>query len=359
MQLPIIITAPSLNPLENISGISEVVRFIINNNSSRKYIHFLIGKKDTESDGKLHRIFSLWKTYQRWKKLLGQERNAIIHYNFPLNAKSIIRDYFFIQYALNKRRKIIVHIHGGIYLSSLNRPWFVNYLLKKIFSSSASFIVLSESEKHSIQSEFQTKNIKVLPNCVDLKEALSFKRAIKNEKEPLNLGYIGRIEVNKGMDWLLKACLNLKNNNIPFNLNIAGKEEQGNSYIEEFKKTLGSSFKYHGVVHGLEKDKFLRSLDLFLLPSFFEGLPVSLLECMSFGVVPIVTPVGSIPEIVEDNQNGLLIKLKDDESITKAVIKLHSNRELLYTMSQNSRSSIFSLFSPEKYIEKLELIYTE
>ena len=73
------------------------------------------------------------------------------------------------------------------------------------------FIVLSDLEKELVQQKFGCKQVEVLPNCVDLKEAVHFERRA-NKEYPLTLGYLGRIAETKGMDYLLEACTRMKAN---------------------------------------------------------------------------------------------------------------------------------------------------
>lgn len=353
----IIITSPSLNPEENVSGVSEVVRFIIQNNTERQYLHFTIGKKDGEGGGLLQRIGRIRKTYKEWKDFLKEHPDALVHYSFPLDVKSVVRDIFFIGHAYKQRRKMIVHIHGGLYLTKKNRPWLINRMMHRIFSWDIPFVVLSGREKEIVQQEFGARRVEVLPNCVDLTDAESFARTYKKGDKPLTIGYLGRIEVNKGMDWLLLACERLRREGVRFRLVLAGKEELGSNYLESFSNLLGESFHYAGVVSCEAKAAFLRSLDVFMLPTYFEGLPMSLLETMSYGAVPVTTPVGSIPEVVKDGENGLFIKVKDEQSIVDVLRRLNNDRALLPRLSEQARETIFKQFSPKVYTEKLNALY--
>jgi glycosyltransferase involved in cell wall biosynthesis len=129
--------------------------------------------------------------------------------------------------------------------------------------------------------------------------------------------------------------------------------------LPRFKQSLGDNFSYIGLVSGKSKCDFLRSLDVLVMPTYFEGLPMSLLECMSYGVVPVITPVGSIPEVVVDGNNGLFIKVKDTDSIVETIRKIDSDRNLLNRLSVNARNTIFSKFSTQQYISQLNRIYQE
>lgn len=352
-----IIVSPSLNPEENVSGISAVTQFIISNNSKVEYLHFELGRKDKEKGG-IFRIKSIVSRLLAWKRLLKQNRDAVVHYNFPLSKPSILRDPLFMYIARKKGMKMVIHIHGGNFLTAVHTPNYLERILRKVFSWNYPIVVLSELEKELINNKYACRKIEILPNCVDLSGASAFQRKEKKDHEPLVMGYLGRIAETKGMGYLLNACKELKSQGIPFILKIAGKEEVENRYLPLFEKELGNRFVYEGVVYGKTKDDFLKSLDVFMLPSYFEGLPMSLLECMGFGVVPITTNVGSIKEVVDDHRNGLFVQVKDVETIVSQIVCLHENRLFLNRLSDAAKSTIFNMFSPSAYVKKLNDIYS-
>lgn len=355
----VIITSPSLDPTQNVSGVSSVTRFIIDNNSDYKYMHFELGKKDTEKGG-WHRITRLIGSFFKWRNFINKHPDAIIHYNFPLEAKSIIRDFPFMSYAFRKGRKMVIHIHGGLFLTSAKIPFTFRKILSKVFLWNVPFIVLSESEMKILKERFHAKRVYSLPNCVDLKDAEQYaNERVENTSNELTIGYLGRIEPNKGINEMLDGCIKLKEEGIRYKLIIAGKEQTEGEFLPRLKQSLGNNFIYAGLVSGKSKYDFLRSLDVLLMPTYFEGLPMSLLECMSYGAVPVITPVGSIPEVVKDHTNGVFIKVKDTNSIVKAIRNIDSDRETLNKLSINARETIFNDFSPQKYIDKLIKIYQE
>lgn len=353
--MQILIVSPSLDPTKNVSGVSSVTRFIIENNLSHDYLHFELGRKDDEKGG-FYRIGSIIRSYRGWKHLLNKYPDAIVHYNFPLEKPSILRDTPFMRAALKNGNKMVVHIHGGVYLTSRSIPFPFRQILNHVFSWHVPFITLSEKEAETIRNRFHAKTVVSLPNCIDLRDAKLFERKY-NMNHPLTIGYLGRLAPTKGMEYLLKACVLLKKRNIPFCLKLAGTEEVEGQFLPQFNKMLGNQFSYCGCVSGETKNDFLRSLDLLVMPTFFEGLPMSLLECMSYGVVPVITPVGSIPTVVTNHKNGVFIKVKDVESIVDAISYLHTERDLLEQMGKSSHDFIFKHFDPERYIDKLNNIY--
>ena len=353
--MEIIITAPSLDPQENISGVSSVVKFIIDNNNTRhQYIHFGLGKKDKERGG-IFRVPSLFHALRNWTLLLDSHPDALVHYSFPLSSGSILRDPWFMWIANRRKMRMVVHVHGGLFLTAPRIPMLYRWIMKKVFAFPVPFIALSEMEVSLIKEKFGAKDVTTIPNCVDLHKAADFQRVKKNGV--LTLGFLGRIAKTKGVDYLLNACQMLKENVIPFVMDIAGPEEQKDTYLPAFQSSLGNQFHYSGIVSGKEKVEFLKRIDILIFPTFFEGLPMSMLECMSYGVVPVTTPVGSIPQYIEDGNNGLFIKVRDTNSIINQVNKLHSDRDLLYTMSNQAKRTIFEKFNTESYIKALNALY--
>lgn len=356
--MQIIIVSPSLDSTKNVSGVSSVTRFIIENNPYHNYVHFELGRKDGERGG-FFRISSILRKYKDWEKLLKKYPNAIVHYNFPLEKPSILRDPPFMKAVLRNGNKMVVHIHGGVYLTSASIAFPFRQILEHVFSWQVPFIALSEKEAEILRDKFHARNVVSLPNCIDLRDAKTFERNYKDDSTPLTLGYLGRIAKTKGMDYLFQACCQLKEHKLPFRLRIAGTEEVKEQFLPKFRKILGNQFEYCGLVSGETKNVFLRSLDLLVMPTFYEGLPMSLLECMGYGVLPVITPVGSIPTIVTDQQNGLFIKVKDTTSIVNAITFLHTHRDKLEQMSISSRDFIYKHFDPKTYIDNLNNIYND
>lgn len=333
-----------------------MTRFIIDNNDQCSYVHFHQGKSDKESANLPSRVYRIVKTYRLWKKHLKTTSTELVHYNFPLDARSIIRDFPFMRYTLKHHIPLVVHIHGGLYLFKKNRPFLINTILRRIFAWPCTFIVLSNKEKTAVEEQFHAGNVEVLPNCIDLKGASQFHRQ-SIVSSPLHLLYLGRIEPKKGMDFLLEACETLQKKGVDFVVHLAGKDQCDDYYLNQFRKRLGDRFRYEGIVAGDRKTTLLKRCQVFVLPSFYEGVPISLLETMSFGCVPVVTNVGSISEFVDENVNGLFVKQKDSDSIVDAIELLNNDRDRLFAMGCQARRTIFDKQDPQQYISQLNQIY--
>lgn len=349
--MQVIINSPSLNPNENISGISSVTQFIIDNNREVEYIHFIVGRRDGEKGG-LVRVKVLLHSLKEWKRLLRKYPDALVHYNFPLARLAVYRDAVFMRYL--KGRECVLHVHGGNYLMTESVPCSAKMILKRIFGQSAPFIVLSAVEKKCLTERYHAKDVYVLPNCPDIQKTIE--RRPLGHDEPLTLGYIGRIVDDKGMKELYDACKSLLKKQTPFMLRLAGVEEVP-KYIPMFQTLLGDCFEYVGIVSGKSKRSFLKLLDVFVLPSYYEGLPMSLLESMGYGAVPVVTAVGSISQVVMDGKNGLIIPMYDSDAIVEAICKLNKNRDMVTSLATEARKTVLERFGAEQYVKTLNEIY--
>ncbi len=109
----------------------------------------------------------------------------------------------------------------------------------------------------------------------------------------------------------------------------------------------------------LEMMKFLRLADVFALPSFVEGLPISLLEAMSLGIPSISTNVYGIPEAVKNGETGILIEAGDSDALAEAVKTLKDNETLRKKLGKNGRDWVLANFNEKTVAEIAFQGYTE
>ena len=176
---------------------------------------------------------------------------------------------------------------------------------------------------------------------------------------------------------LFYAVGNLKDENKQFQtiLNIAqalSKEKEkyffviaGNGYNQdEFKaiwpQSMVNNVKYLGLVTNDEIIHLLPKQDVFLLPSLSEGLPVSLVEAMKAGVVPLVTNwKGATSELVIENQTGFYFEIGATHDYVHTIVTLNKNRHLLQRISENANEKANLLFDPMQCVKKFEHLFGE
>jgi glycosyltransferase involved in cell wall biosynthesis len=356
MKKKVLITGPSLDQSDNVSGISSVVSNIIAHDDYVFY-HFILGKTD--------------KTARNWAWLFKQFlipfqfcfyqlvfRPEITHINMPLNILAMIRDGLLIIIAFFFNTKTIIHLHGGHYLKKSPPGWGLHKFISSTFSLSSRIIVLSEIEKNWFINEFNipNKKITVIENAVEIPE-ITLTRTLQ---KPITFLFIGRIVESKGIYFLAEAFENLKlNKKYKFKLLLAGSGPESDNLVPRLKNTLGDSFSYLGVVRNDQKDSAYLTSDFFILPSTNgEGLPMALLEAMSFGLVPLTTDDGAMGELVND-KTGFLIKKNSVTSLVSVLKKAIKSFEVgnYFDLAQNSRSLITQQYDVKSYLKKIGNAY--
>jgi glycosyltransferase involved in cell wall biosynthesis len=354
-KMKILITSPSLDTKTNVSGVSEITNFIIRSNTKHQYRHFRLGKSDNERRGFL-RIINILLAWIKWFMLMISSSKILIHFNFALDKRSAYRDLPLIILAQLLGKKMIIHLHGGEYLQEKKPSKFLQMALSKVLSGKDPKIVLSPLEKEIVEEKFNAFQVLVLPNCIDLTAAGNFSRNGQAGSSP-NLLFIGRVDKNKGIEYIYQALKMLKDKGVPFKFSMAGAGPEKDEYVQKFSASMNSHFEYKGVVSGKEKEDLFKESNIFLLPSMYEGLPISLIETMSFGIVPVVTNVGSISTLVKPMETGIFVNKQSAGDIAESIEKLLSNKTLMSRLSVNAREIVFRDFNPLSYIEKLNKIY--
>ena len=111
------------------------------------------------------------------------------------------------------------------------------------------------------------------------------------------------------------------------------------------------------VDRGFREGQALATGDVFLLPSFAEGLPLALLEAMSFGLACVVSPVGGVPDVVVDGENGLFVTPGDAGSILKGILSVLGDAALRRRLGENARLTVREGYSLSVVVEEWARLY--
>jgi glycosyltransferase involved in cell wall biosynthesis len=253
------------------------------------------------------------------------------------------------------RKKIILHVHGAkfhIYYSSskLLKPY-----IRYIFESADVVICLSEGWQKFFSSTFKLKRLVIINNVI---QEVSDKPHTE-ERDSLNLLFLGQIGKRKGVFDLLNVLAENKEEfKDKVKLTIGGIGD-----VDRLQKTLSDNrfngdVTYAGWVNGSTKARLLNSCDVYVLPSYHEGLPISVLEAMSYGKPVISTNVGGIPEIVRPGFNGWLFKPGDHQALNTIIREAMNNKDLLKQYGNNSLS-LSKNYTPESVFQSLNALYQQ
>lgn len=229
-------------------------------------------------------------------------------------------------------KKIVYHIHGGGFKKfSKEHPNAVRYVLSK----TDCIIALSENWKEFFEKEFSCKKVTVISNIIEAPQ-------INPKKSNLfTLLFLGKMNKNKGIYDLLDVIIKNKSeykNKLRLFLGGNGEIESVQRKIHE--NGIENIVIFKGWVSGNSKIDLFNQSDVYILPSYYEGLPISILEAMSYSMPIIATNVGGIPEIVENGINGYLINPGNKEAIENAINKFLFNPSLIKSMGEKSQQKI-------------------
>lgn len=351
----ILITSPSLNVKENVSGISSLVADILNY-SQFKFLHLQLGSKDgfkknlAWAGSQLSAFIKVFLTsiFRKYE---------IVHLNVGLEKNSIIRDsmvFFIVKGIFNK--KVILHVHGGFFLMNEAKSRMLNFMLKKIFNKAEAVIVLSNLEKGILEKRYGNLSFHVFPNAVDIASIKNMNTRVSSEK--VRFIFIGRIIKTKGIYTISESMKYLSKYFDRFSLSIFGNGPEVDEWIASLNKIEGLDYTYNGVVGGSDKWKALYGADVFLLPALHsEGMPIAMLEAMAAACVVVVTDVASIKTVIKDYSNGILLSESSPEQLASVMEKLILGKADKELIGQNAMQYVQNNLSLPNYIHKLEDLY--
>jgi len=228
--------------------------------------------------------------------------------------------------------------------------------LTKIASRNFTYITVisDELKKSFVQQGFKQSKIKVVYFGVDVGgNDIQFKLKRRGEKSIL---FVGRVSTEKGCGCLLRACKRIADRGKTFKLALIGHGRI--SYFSDMAIKLGIDGRVLFAGFRREFNDFLMGSDIFILPSRGEGLPISILEAMAYGLPIIGTNVGGISEVIEDGENGYLVPPNDEISLADAIDRMIGIKSKeRYIMGLKNKEKIKKIYSTKKMVQHYLDIY--
>ena len=253
-------------------------------------------------------------------------------------------------------KPVILHSHSAdFHTFYANLPQVIRVSLSWIFRKSTRFIVLSHSwKKFYIENlGLAAEQIVVLPNPVKFPT----KTLQPVHPSKINFLFLGKIGERKGAFDLILAFAAIppaQRNNAELVIAGDGEGARARQMIEQLGLT--QSVRILDWVDEQQRDELLTKANVFVLPSYNEGLPMAMLEAMSWGLPVITTPVGGIPELISTAENGLLIAPGKIEQLSAAIQSLIESEQLRISLGNAGRESVRP-FEISKYCDRLADIF--
>ena len=176
--------------------------------------------------------------------------------------------------------------------------------------------------------------------------------------EELAIGVVAALEPRKGHDVLLRALAAVDREASPWRCLVCGGGSQREP-LARLAADLGLTARVRFLGEQPQVADVLAALDVFVMPSRYEGLGVAVLEAMAMALPVVATAVGGIPETVESGRTGLLVPSEDSAALAAALGDLRRDRERARRMGAAGRERVLAEFSMEAMVERYERLYDE
>jgi glycosyltransferase involved in cell wall biosynthesis len=249
--------------------------------------------------------------------------------------------------------KWIVSIHGKYdsYLNNDFKKIFKLYFFTKLVNAwkhSDSVIVISNEVENWLKNHTKEINPHVVNYWISIKEKKEFQF-----NSTIKIGFLGRLNKNKGIEDLIDSLNNLE---IDFKFKIGGFGSE--SYIKFLKQKMNKNVQDKSTFLGYVEDqaKFFENIDLFVFPSFSEGLGLVLLEAMSYQKICITRNIEPMNQFI-NSQNGYLFNNNDEliNCIIKASKDLN-DKEIYYNKIESTKK-VLEIYDIENVFPKILEVY--
>lgn len=303
-----------------------------------------------------------------FKVLLERSKPDIIHLNMSIISPFFLLNYLFFKIAHSQKVPFLIFIRGWRpnFQSYFQRGIILPYIIKYWFNSVDFFLVLSKSHKKILKKVGVTEaKINITNTMVD---SSRFKKQDLLKTNEMRILCCGRIKKAKGIYELLEAIPLIIKKHPNTKFYFMGNESRVPDKVDlgllAFKKRVESMNleKYvilTGYVSGNEKLRYYNISDMYVLPSYSEGLPNVFCESMAAGLPFISTSVGGLQDSVENGKNGFLLENLPPEpkEIAEKIVYLLDNPHILQEMSKNSINVAKSRYDVKTVCNEMSSVY--
>ncbi len=280
----------------------------------------------------------------------------VLHLNVS-ERMSFVRKGLFLIYGRLFSIPVVLHHHGAEFIPEYEkRSALYRWLVAKVIHNADCNIVLGKTwfdYLHDVVG-VPSHKIEIMYNAVANPQNSS---ADIHNRYPIQLLILANLSPRKGVGVLLDSMKSLRNRGHDVFLTLAGGGE-----IERYRQQatdmgLADHCHFTGWISPDDVEVLLHKADIFVLPSFHEGLPMSILEALSHSVPVVATPVGSIGEVLTSGKNCLLVPAGDTQALESALEQLIISPDRRHALSEAGRDLFLTTFELQSYVDRLLGLY--
>ena len=298
------------------------------------------------------RIFSLILLFFQSFFLLKKIKPAIIHSHSPDLG-------FVCSFAAKLFGIPIINTCHGVTFAD-KRYSSVKRMIEKFFLKYALFSAIITVDKTTLPvfNDAHIKPVIYIPNGVDIDFFIPIPK--NHKKEIFTFLFVGRLENQKGIIYLIEATKLLASSQKNFQVLIVGEGSLKNELFLQVRKYQLENFIFLiGKKDKVQLRDCYQMSDVFVLPSLWEGFPLTILEAWASGIAVIATNVNGIPAICTDNKNALLVSKENPQELALAMKILLTNRNLVKSLGQYGRDLVSTCFSWEAITAETLKLYND
>ena len=328
-------------------GVASVLRLMKQMPFWEKYRCGWLGTQIQRSYG-----VKLWYALKAYAKALftiwGYD---IVHFHTVPDKICLIIQLPVLLLALAGRKKIVMHIHMGNQLEDHTQNGLFIWCLNR-----ADCVVLLAKKWQNL---FETLYPRVKAKTAVIYNACAPTPAVDYSIKEKSIIMAAFLNDNKHPDLLLKAWKNLKADFPDWHLTIMGNGEVERFQTMAHGMALDDSVTFTGYITGKQKEDVWNRASIYCMCSRNEGFPMVVLEAWARGVAVVSTPVGGLPDVIEEGRNCLTFPFDDVDTLTVQLRRLMESSGLRKQMAEYSKTFGERVFAPETISESVDLLYKE
>lgn len=296
-----------------VHGASMVGKFIhdsqlINSSFDCHYVNLAVATRlEDVGKGGWHKAKDIWKKLIEVRKAVKAVKPDLVYITPNSAGAPFYKDFITVMMLKMMGQKIVMHFHNKGVATRQNR-WLDNWLYRRYFKG-VKLILLAEALYEDVKRYVKREDVFVCPNAIPML-TMAEQTVSPNDNVP-HILWLTNIMKTKGIMEFLSALKILNDKGVKFQADFVGgltKELTGDEFDDALSMMgLNGCCTYYGPKYGEEKYVFFRQSDIFVLPSYTEAFPVSILEAMFFGLPVVASNVGGVSAEVEDGVNGYLL----------------------------------------------------
>ena len=288
-----------------------------------------------------------------WRGSAGAD---VVHIHTALvPAVTLMRAGLLADAARARGKPVILHVHSGWVERWLTTPARRTYA-RTLLAGANRIVTMSNPSADALAATVGRGKVTVLDNWVDLR---AFSPAPETDRVPRIL-FAGLLTPRKGLGDLLRACAALASGGVDHELLIAGgTPDEGSRAEDDVRRIDSPTARYLGALPHEMMPALYHDADIFCLPSWFEAMPLSILEAMAAGLPVVATNVGDIPRLVEDGVTGLLVPPNDPAALAQALRELAVDPERRRQMGKAGRRRVEERFDGSATLRSIDGLYKQ